>query len=142
MFWKTFLICTALTFTLPALADDRTTAKDVGKKIDETSEAIGKFTIEQRDDAVRSAKDGLDDLDARIGRMEADLERKWDKMDKHARKQAREALDALHRQRNELSEWYGGLKHGSAEAWEEVKSGFTDSYRTLRDSFARAKEKF
>ena len=142
MFWKTFLLCTALTFAVPALADDRTTAKDVGKKIDETSEAIGKFTIGQRDEAVRSAKDGLDDLDARIGRMEADLERKWDKMDKRARKQAREALDALHQQRNELSEWYGGLKHGSAEAWDEVKSGFAESYRTLRDSFARAKEKF
>ncbi len=142
MFWRTFLLCTVLTFTLPALADDRTTAADVGKKLDETGETVKKFTVGQRDQAVRSAKDGLDDLDARIGRMEADLERKWDKMDKRARKQAREALDALHRQRNELSEWYGGLKHGSAEAWEEVKSGFAESYRTLRDSFARAKEKF
>jgi hypothetical protein len=112
MFWKTFLLCTVLTFALPALADDKTTAADVGKKLDETGETVRKFTVGQRDEALRSAKAGLDDLDARIGRLEADLARKWDKMDKLAREQARATLDALHRQRNDLAEWYGGLKHG------------------------------
>ena len=142
MFWKACMLCAALVLAQPTLAEDGTTTKDVARKLGETGETIKKFTVEQRDDAVRSAKAGLDDLDARIGRMEADLERKWDKMDSRARKQARATLDALHRQRNDLAEWYGGLKHGSAEAWEEVKSGFAESYRTLRDSFARAKEKF
>jgi hypothetical protein len=146
MFWKICMLSTVLALAPPAFAADSaaddTTAKDVARKLGETGDTIRTFTIEQRDEAVRSAKAGLDDLDARIGRMEADLERKCDKMDQRARQQAREALDALHRQRNELSEWYGGLKHGSTEAWDEVKSGFAESYRTLRDSFARAKEKF
>lgn len=142
MFWKIFLLCTALTFALPALADDKTTANDVARKLGETGETVRKFTVEQRDEAVRSARAGLDDLDARIARMEADLARKWDKMDRRARQQARATLDAMHRQRNDLAEWYGGLKHGSAEAWEEVKAGFAESFRTLRDSFARAREQF
>lgn len=146
MFWKTCMLCFALALALPAqaeeTADGKTTSKDVARKLGETGETIRKFTVEQRDEAVRSAKAGLDDLDARLERLEAGIEDKWDKMDTRARKQARASLDDMHRQRNELAEWYGGLKHSSAEAWDQVKSGFAKSYQTLRESFARAKEEF
>ena len=55
---------------------------------------------------------------------------------------ARATLDALRRQRNELAEWYGGLKHSSAESWEQVKAGFVKSYEVLRESFAKARKEF
>jgi hypothetical protein len=74
--------------------------------------------------------------------MDARIEKKWDKMDKSARKQAKASLNAMRRQRNDLAEWYGALKHSSADAWEQVTNGFVKSYQTLRDSFAGAKEEF
>jgi hypothetical protein len=136
----------ALFFLTPASfaaePEGKTTAKDVTQKLEETGRTIKNYSFEQRDEAVRKAKATLDDLDARIERMDARIEKKWDKMDKSARKQAKASLNAMHRQRNDLAEWYGALKHSSADAWEQVTTGFVKSYQTLRDSFAGAKEKF
>jgi len=120
----------------------KTTGKDISKKAADTGRAIKDYTVEQRDEAVKSAKAALDELDASIRRLERKLESDWDKMDEAARKKARATLDALRRQRNELAEWYGGLKHSSAEAWDEVKTGFSKSYDALKGAFARARKAF
>jgi hypothetical protein len=141
-----FVLGVLLSVAPPGVAADtsssRTTAKDISKKAGETSRAIKDYTVEQRDEAIKNAKTGLDDLDRRIGRMERKVDRDWDRMDESARKKARATLNALRRQRDEVAEWYGGLKHGSAEAWEEVKSGFVKSYEALKESFAKARKEF
>jgi hypothetical protein len=120
----------------------KTTAKDVSRKVDETGQAIKNYTVAQRDEAIKKAKAALDDLDVRIGRMERKLDNEWDRMDQAARKKARAALNALRRERNEAAEWYGGLKHSSAESWEQVKAGFVKSYEALKESFAKAMKAF
>ena len=120
----------------------KSTAKDIAKKADETGQAIKNYTVAQRDEAIKKAKAALDDLDVRIGRMERKLDNEWDRMDQAARKKARAALNALRRERNETGEWYGGLKHSSAEAWEQVKAGFVKSYEALKESFAKAMKAF
>ncbi len=118
----------------------KATAKDVSRKAGETGRAIKGYTVAQRDEAVTQAKAALDDVDARIRRMERKLDGEWDKMDGAARKKSRAALNALRRERGELAEWYGGLKHSSAESWEQVKAGFVKSYEVLRKSFAKARK--
>lgn len=123
-------------FSLAAEAPGgKTTAKDVARTIKD-------YTVTQRDEAIKNAKAALDDVDARIRGMERKLDNEWDKMDQAARKKAREALAALRRDRNEVAEWYGGLKHSSAESWEQVKAGFVKSYEVLRESFAKARKEF
>ena len=123
-------------------SSSKTTAKDVSRKVDETGQAIKNYTVAQRDEAIKKAKAALDDLDARIGRMERKLDNEWERMDQAARKKARATLNALRRQRNEAAEWYGGLKHSSAESWEQVKAGFVKSYEVLKASFAKARKEF
>jgi ubiquinone biosynthesis protein UbiJ len=120
----------------------KTTAKDVSRKVDETGQAIKNYTVAQRDEAIKKAKAALDDLDARIGRLERRLDNEWDRMDQAARKKARATQKALRRERNEAAEWYGGLKHSSAESWEQVKAGFVKSYEVLKASFAKARKEF
>src|SRR5712672_1063075 len=117
---------------------NKSTAKDIAKKADQTSQAIKNYTVAQRDEAVKNAKAELDDADRRIDRMERKLDSEWERMDQATRKRARATLDALRRERNEAAEWYGGLKHSSAESWEQVKAGFVKSYEVLRQSFAKA----
>jgi outer membrane murein-binding lipoprotein Lpp len=123
-----------------SLADDagKTTGKDVSRKVEDAGKAIGGYTVAERDKAIKSAQTALADLDARLRRMERKVDAEWDKMDAAAREKARATLNALHKERDELAEWYGGLKHGSAEAWDEVKSGFVKSYEGLKRSFAKA----
>ena len=118
--------------------DGKTTAKDISKKADDTARAVGKYTIQQRDEALKAAKAALDDVDARLRALERKIDREWDHMDQAARKKAREAQAALRKERDDVAEWYGGLKHSSAESWEEVKTGFIGSYEKLKASFAKA----
>jgi flagellar motility protein MotE (MotC chaperone) len=147
-----FLKLTALTIVVALLlagapmsfaADgDKTTGKDVGQKIDETAHAIKNYSAEQRDEALKNAKSVLADADARIDRLESDIDRNWDKMNASARKHAQETMKTLRKQRQDLSESYGELKRSSSNAWDEVKNGFAKSYDALRDSFSKAAKEF
>ena len=119
-----------------------TTAKDVKEKVADAAQAIKNYTVNQRDEAVKKAKAALDDLDVRINSMESQLDKKWDQMDQSAREKGRATLTALRKQRNEVAEWYGSLKHSSRKAWEEVKKGFLKSYQELRDSLDKARSEF
>ncbi|HZP94683.1 MAG TPA: hypothetical protein VFB20_17635 [Burkholderiales bacterium] len=121
---------------------DKPTAKDVSQKAADAALAIKDYSAAQRDEAIKKTKAALEELDARIERLENHVEKNWDKMDHETRKKASATLRKLRRERNEVAEWYGGLEHGSAEAWEEVKSGFLKSYKALHDSFARAAKDF
>jgi len=123
-------------------AAEKGSAKEVARKVDETGTAIKNYTVQQKDEAVKQAKSALDDADARIHRLERKLDADWDKMDAAARKKARATLDTLRKERDDLGEWYGGLKHSSAESWDQVKDGFAKSYDVLKESFAKARKEF
>ena len=137
----TLLAASPLSFAAEP-SGNKSTAKDIAKKADETSRGIKNYTVAQRDEAIKNAKAALDDADRRIDRMERKLDSEWERMDQATRKRARATLDALRRERNEAAEWYGGLKHSSAESWEQVKTGFVKSYEVLKESFAKARKGF
>ena len=139
---------TAVLFSIGAvsfasqMSAQKTTGKDVKEKMAEAAQAIKNYSVDQRDEAVKKARAVLDDLDARIDHMQSQLNKKWDQMDQSARKKAAATLTALRKQRNEVAEWYGGLKHSSNNAWEDVKNGFLKSYQALQDAFDRAQNEF
>jgi peptidoglycan hydrolase CwlO-like protein len=121
-----------------SLADDRTTGKDVGRKVEDAGKAIGSYTIAERDQAIKSAQNALKDMDAQLNRMDKKIGAEWDKMDASARKNARATMNALRKQRKETADWLAKLEKSSAEAWDEVKGGFVKSYESLKDSVAKA----
>jgi Skp family chaperone for outer membrane proteins len=121
-----------------SLADDKTTGKDVGKKVEDAGKAIGSYSVAQRDEAVKSARAALKETDADLNRLEKKVGAEWDKMDATARKKARATIDALRKQRNETAEWLKKLEKSSAQAWDEVKGGFVKSYNSMKQSFAKA----
>jgi hypothetical protein len=121
---------------------DKTTGRDVGRKIDETAQSIKNYSADQRDEALKNAKKVLEDADARIDEMESDMGRNWDKMSASARAHAQETMKKLRRQRQDLSQGYGELKRSSSSAWDEVRNGFSRSYDALRESFSRAAREF
>ena len=119
-----------------------TSMKDVKEKAEEAVQAIKDYSVNQRDEAVKKAKAAMDKLDARINSMESELDKKWSQMDESAREKGRASLTALRKQRDEVAEWYGGLKHSSRKAWEDVKKGFLKSYQELRESLNKAHSEF
>jgi hypothetical protein len=120
----------------------KTTTQDVEKKVTDAVAAIKTYAIVQRDEALQKAKLVMDDMDARIKDLESRLSQKWDQMDQAARQQAASDLTVLRMERNKVAEWYGGLKHSSSHAWEDVKTGFSKSSQDLHDAVKKAYNDF
>ena len=121
---------------------DETTAGDVKQKAGETYTALKEYSLEQRDEAVAAAKKRLKELDARIESMQQNLDENWQEMSQEARQRTRTTMKALRQQRQDVAEWYGGVQHSSAEAWEEVKKGFAASYDRLEKAIVKARDEF
>ena len=128
-------------FSAPSFGE-KTTGKEVKKEVQEAAEVIKNYSIEQRDEAVKNTKATLDKMDRRIDQMESDLNERWESMTVSAREQTQKSIRALKQKRNEVAEWYGGLKHGSANAWEEIKTGFSNAYEALGDALNKAEKDF
>jgi len=123
-------------------AAEETPAQAAKEKTMQVLKAIGGYTADQRDEAVRKAKETLADMDIRIERLETQYSQKWDQMDQSARSSAQQTLTALRKQRSKAAEWYGGLKHSSSNVWEDVKTGFLESYHQLQGAFENAAREF
>jgi hypothetical protein len=128
--------------TYAATNSENNSSQSVKEKASDVSTKIEKYTIKQRDEAVRKAKESLADLDERIDRMENRLAKKWAQMDESAREKARATMKSLRKQRTEAAEWYGSLKHSSSAAWQDVKKGFSKSYKDLKDAFIKAEREY
>jgi len=121
-------------------AEDAISAADVGRKIQEALQAVGEYSAQKRDIAAAKVKDAIEALDARIERLEEQLDAKWEAMDQTSRENIRRTMKTLQEQRRRLAEWYGGLKHGSAGAWEQVKKGLLDAFESLKRTFDQAED--
>ena len=121
---------------------NQTSASDVQRELKETLKAIASYSADQRDAAVAKAKDALLKTDARIEKLQQQIDQNLQPMSQGARHKAQETLKLLHKQRTEIAEWYGGLKHSSTSAWDEIKKGFAKSYTELEESLEKARDKF
>lgn len=139
--WIALLAILSISFAGQTLADD-TKMNDIKQEAEDLTEAIKSYSAEQRDEALREAKRAIETLDSGIESMQRKLDREWEQMDQSARQKVQASMRTLRSKRNELAEWYGGLKHSSAKAWEDVKKGFLGSYRTLGEAFEQAQNEF
>ena len=119
-----------------------TSIEEVKKETQDFLQTIGSYTADKRDEAVQKVKEGLNKLDKRIDALEARIDKNWDKMNEAVRKETRENLRALRKQRNQVAEWYGSMKTSSADAWDHMKKGFSDAYKVLEDAWEKSEKEF
>jgi hypothetical protein len=138
-------------FSAPGLAAEHESGKGNEQATDletlrndwaEALESLKDYSAAQRDQALEKAGAQLDAMDEQIERMQVGLARQWNDLSIEARERREASLRSLRRQRNELAEWYGGMKHSSRNAWDDVKQGFVEAYQSLGDSFDQAVEEF
>jgi hypothetical protein len=108
----------------------------------EAVEALKGYSVNQREVAVEKAGEVLEDMDERIEVLQEQTVDEWESLSAETREARLEALRALVKQREELAEWYGGMKHSSAQAWGEVREGFIGAYGVLQDAWVDAAEEF
>lgn len=119
-----------------------TSVEDVKKETQDLLKTIGSYTADKRDVAVQKAKEGLNKLDKHIYALETKIEKNWDTMSEASRKEAHKNLRALHKQRNQVAEWYGSMKTSSADAWDHMKDGFSNAYNALEDAWVKSEKEF
>lgn len=123
-------------------ANDNTSMEDIQKETQDLLKTIGSYSVDKKDEAVQTAKDGLNEVDKRIDALEAKMDQNWDKMSQAAREQTRENLKALRKQRNQVAEWYGGMKNSTADAWENMKKGYSEAYNKLENAWEKSANAF
>jgi hypothetical protein len=111
---------------------------EVKREWADAMEALKSYSVAQRDVALANARETLDAMDRRIDKLEDRIQQQWDELSESTRAKREASLRALRRQRNEVAEWYGGMEHSSASAWDSVKQGFIESYGVLSKSFREA----
>lgn len=140
------LFTVLLMVAVPAQSDsgEETTEPDpsMEKEWNETMEALGSYTAEQRDSAVEAGRKTLDAMDERLEKMQAWTQKHWNSLSEETREERTEMLKAMREQRNEAAEWYGAMKHGTAEAWDSTKQGFITSYDKLQNAYHSAVDSF
>lgn len=107
-----------------------------------TVDRIRDYTVARRNEALEAARTSTEALDRDIASLQQDVQERWASLGGDARGRTSAALAELRDRRTRVAEWYGGMQHGSDRAWDEVKSGFVDSYHTLSDAFRRARSQF
>ncbi|MBI5558134.1 MAG: hypothetical protein HY885_10890 [Deltaproteobacteria bacterium] len=122
--------------------DEKPEMADIRQEADDTLQAIKDYSIDKKDQVMAKAKDVLDKMDVKIDELEKRSSEEWRDMSEASREKSRQALCELRKKRNDIAEWYGGMKHGSAAAWDEMKKGFVESYHSLQKAFDKASEKF
>ncbi|MDG2518385.1 hypothetical protein [Lysobacter soli] len=127
--------------TPPAPATkEQTQRQEVRKEVGEAVDSIRTYSFERRQEALAVARRSMDELDAQFDRMQAQSHADWTKMSEATRSRSQRTAAELRRQRNALSEWYGGMRQSSAEAWTEVKGNFIASYHDMVASMQRARD--
>lgn len=119
-----------------------TSAEQVNKETQDLLESLKNYSAEQKDEAMKATKEGIDSLDKHIDQLQTQIEEDWDNMDQAAREKSRESLKSMQEQRVKLAEWYGSMKSSSADAWDHVKEGFSGAYDSLSDAWQKASEEF
>lgn len=120
--------------------DDKTSAEDIKQETQDLLKALNSYTADQKDEAINKTKDALNSLDKRIDELEGNINKAWDKMDRAAREKARDSLKALRKQQARVAEWYNRLKSSSGDAWDIIKKGFSDAYKSLDDAWNKLKK--
>jgi hypothetical protein len=116
-------------------------SSDVKKEINETLQAIGATTEEQRDQAKLKAEELLGRLDTEIRNLEAEIDKRSLEMTWASKLRLKSNLRQLKRRRNDLAKHYDALREDTKQAWEDIKSGFVDGVRAVTEKLDDAAAK-
>lgn len=145
---KNFIYTLTLSLALAAPSqaalspEDKTSIKEVKQETRELIKSIKSYSADQRDAAIQEIEIAIVKLDNRIESLENRIDSQWDSMTQPAREKARASLDALQQQRRELTTWYADLKDSSADAWANIRNGFSEVYRDINKAWEKALNEF
>ena len=107
----------------------------VSTQMDENLEDIQEFTVEQKNDAMRTARHALDDLDRQITLLQSEIDSRWQGLSQQARLDKQSAMATLKEQRAELESRYQALQQAGADNWDAAKVKFSQGWEAIKESW-------
>lgn len=115
----------------PAMAGS---ADQVKQETGEALEAMKAFTVEQKDKAVAQGREMLDSMDRQIEKLDRQITETKRDVSAETREEWREQKARLVELRADAAAKLDSLGDSTADAWKDVKDGFTDAYGALSDA--------
>lgn len=106
----------------------------------DTLDDVRDYSAEQKDEAVRAARHGLDRLDARIEEMSTRIDASWKQLSQQTRLKKQQALSNLKEQRAELEADYQRLQAASADNWDAAKARFGEAWEATKQAWRELTE--
>ena len=113
---------------------------EVTKEVQEAVNAIGEYSVDQKDKAVAEAKELMKKLDKSMDETESSMKKGWHSMEDSAKQNYELSKKEMEEQRKELANWVDKMQDSSDDAWEETKKGFADAHDSLSSSWQKVKE--
>ena len=136
----TILFCILFTLLLSATFIHSASQDEVMKEVQEAANAIGEYSVEQKDKAIIEAKEMMKKLDKKMAETETSMRENWDSMEDSAKQNYELSKKNMEEQRQEMANWVDSMQDSSADAWEEAKKGFADAHDSLSSSWQKIKE--
>ncbi|WP_051228222.1 hypothetical protein [Oceanospirillum beijerinckii] len=140
-FLSAFIVLFSVSSTVLAAQDD-VSVKDIKQETKDVITTLQAYTNEQKQEALKTAEQAIQNIDSRIDQLENRMDQQWDQLGEDVRSESRQALRELRKDRIRLAEWYGGMKEGSHDAWSEMKDGFNEAYQSIADAWQDAEAAF
>lgn len=118
------------------LTSGPTTAREVGKQFREALGSAGKFAYREKEQFQKQMKDLMSDLDARVVKLTAQTKG----LAGDARERAMKELEKLKERRKAVGRELEQAGSATAEAWEDIKKGFSKAAGELGDAVDKAFE--
>lgn len=133
--------CSVLVASPPlfgADADDPDFVEEARQEAGEILNELRAFTIEQKDEALNAAEEGLADLDDNIDAIQEYLNEHGGELSERARGEYERRIRSLRDLRADLQQQYRELATASAEKWEQARAAFADAFRSLHENWEQA----
>ena len=148
--WVLTLIATGIMLSVQACtreADSESAKQDVTLGDLKTSFArltdeIAAYTFDQRDEAVRTARKELEEIDAKIDELAKNAEIESQELTSDVRKQQAKLMRELKARRAQISEMTERLNRSSAGAWNEIRDGLANAYGEIGQALDNARAEF
>ncbi|GAA5131765.1 hypothetical protein GCM10023339_64540 [Alloalcanivorax gelatiniphagus] len=109
--------------------------QNVQVQMHDTWEAIKRFSVEQKDQALTALSQAMTALDEDIDNARANIDANWQDMSQDARLEKQEALSEMKDQREDLGRKYQELKAASADNWDAAKVRFGNAWEHTKDAW-------
>lgn len=132
--------CLLGTIILAGTFSQAASQDEVMKEVQEAANAIGEYSVHQKDKAVAEAKELMKKLDKSMDDTESSMKKSWHSMEDSAKQNYELSKKEMAEQRKELAHWVDKMQDSSDDAWEETKRGFADAHDSLSSSWQKVKE--